>query len=74
MPTVMIALNIVFAVGIVLAVLAPLVHAVFTQHRDHGVVVSGPPLSRRIWSRNARPPAGPVRPWVARRGRVWPAA
>lgn len=53
MPTVTIALNIVFALGIVLAVLTPLLHAVFTQHRDHGVSAAGPPLRRRIWRRTA---------------------
>jgi hypothetical protein len=55
MPTVMIALNIVFAAGIVVAVLAPLLHAVFTQHRDHGVAAAGPPLRRSIRSRSRRP-------------------
>jgi hypothetical protein len=74
MPTVMIALNILFAVGVLVAIVGHLLHAVFTQHRDHGVVASGPPLRRRIWSRGGRPHAGPVRPWIARPGQVWPAA
>lgn len=74
MPTVLIALNILLAVGIVAAVVVPLLHAVLTQHRDHGVEAAGPPLQRRIWSRRARPHAGPVRPWIVRRGEVWPAA
>ena len=73
MPTIMIALNILFAVGVVVAIVGHLMHAVFTQHRDHGVVSSGPPLRRRIWSRRPRAHAGPVHPRV-RRGQVWPAA
>lgn len=73
MPTVMIVLNSLFAVGVVVAIVGHLVYAVLTQHRDHGVVASGPPLRRRIWSRGGRPHAGPVRPWIARPGQVWPA-
>ncbi len=74
MSALMIAINVAFAVGIVVAVVTPLRHAVFTQHRDHGVVAAGPPLRRRIWSRRGRPHAGPVRPWVVRKGQAWPAA
>jgi hypothetical protein len=74
MPTEMIVLNAVFAVGIVVAVLAPLLHAVFNQHRDHRVVASGPALRRRIWSRGGRAHAGSVRPWVGRPGQASPAA
>jgi hypothetical protein len=74
MPTVMIVLNILFAVFVVATVVGHLLRAVFTQHRDHGVLASGPALRRRVWSRGGRPHAGPVRPWVVRRGQVWPAA
>ncbi len=74
MPTAMIVLNVLFAVGVVAAIVGHLLHAVLTQHRDHGVQASGPALRRRIWSRTGRPHAGPVRPWIARRGPVWPAA
>ena len=74
MSSLMIALNIVLAVGIVFAVVTPLLHAVLTQHRDHGVAAAGPPLRRRIWSRRARPHAGPVRRSTTRRGQAWPAA
>ena len=74
MPTVMIALNVLFSVGVVAAIVGHLLRAVFTQHRDHGVLASGPALRRRIWSRGGRAHAGPVRPWVTRRGQVWPAA
>ena len=74
MPTVMIILNLLFAVGVVATVAGALLVAIATQHHDHGVVASGPFLRRRIWSRRSRPHAGPVRPWVARQGEVWPAA
>ncbi len=74
MPTVMIVLNIVFAVGVVGVIVGGLLVAIGTQHRDHRVLASGSFLRRRIWSRTGRPHAGPVRPWVARRGRVWPAS
>ena len=74
MPTVMIVLNILFAVGVVATIVGVLLHAVFTQHRDHGVIAAGPALRRRIWARGGRPHAGPVRAWVVRRGQVWPAA
>ena len=73
MPAVMIALNILFGVGVVVAVAGGLLVAMATQHRDHGVMSSGPLLRRRVWSRGPRPHAGPVRPWIARRGEVWPA-
>jgi len=74
MPLVMIVLNILFTVGVVVAVAGGLLVAMATQHRDHGVPASGPVLRRRLWSRGGRPHAGPVRPWIARRGEVWPAA
>ncbi len=73
MPTVMIALNIVFAVAVVVVVAGGLLVAMATQHRDHGVLAAGPVLRRRVWSRRRRPHAGPVRPRIARRGEVWPA-
>jgi hypothetical protein len=74
MATVSIILNILFAVGVVVVVAGMLLVALATQHRDHGVLASGPVLRRRVWSRTARPHAGPVRPWIARRGQVWPKA
>lgn len=73
MPAVMIALNILFAVGVVGVAAAGLLVAVATQHRDHGVIASGPLLRRRVWSRRSRSHAGPVRPWIVRQGEVWPA-
>lgn len=74
MPTVMVVLNIVLAIGVVGVIAGSHFVAIATQHRDHGVEASGPVLRRRFWSRGSRPHAGPVRPWVARRGQVWPAA
>lgn len=74
MSAVMIALNIVFAVFVVVVVAGGLLLAMATQHRDHGAVASGSLLRRRVWSRGGRPHAGPVRPRIARRGEVWPAA
>lgn len=74
MPTVMIVVNVLFAVGVVVVVAGGLLVAMATQHRDHDVVAAGPVLRRRVWSRRPRPHAGPVRPWIARRGEVWPAA
>ena len=74
MPAVMIVLNILFAVGVVVVVAGGLLAAMATQHRDHGVMASGPLLRRRVWSRGGRPHAGPVRPWIAREGELWPTA
>ena len=74
MPAVMIVFNILFAVGVVVVIAGGLLVAMATQHRDHGVIASGPLLRRRVWSRGPRPHAGPVRPWIARQGEVWPAA
>ena len=74
MPAVMIVLNILFAVGVVVVVAGMLLVAMATQHRDHGVLASGPVLRRRIWSRGGRPHAGPVRPWIVWRRQAWPAA
>jgi hypothetical protein len=74
MATASIVLNVLFAVGIVVAVAGTLLVAIATQHCDHGVQASGPFLRRRIWSRGGRPHAGPLRPWIARRGQVWPRA
>lgn len=74
MATVSIVLNVLFAAGVVVAVAGTLLAAIATQHRDHGVQASGPFLRRRIWSRGGRPHAGPVRPWIARGGQVWPRA
>ena len=74
MPTVMVVLNIVFVAGVLAVIVGMHLAAIATQHRDHGVLASGPVFRRRIWSRGGRPHAGPVRPWIARRGQVWPAA
>ena len=74
MPTVMVVLNMVFVVGVLAVIVGMHLAAIATQHRDHGVLASGPVFRRRIWSRTGRPHAGPVRPWIARRGQVWPAA
>lgn len=74
MPAVMIVLNILFALGVVVVVAGGILVAIATQHRDHGVVAAGPVLRRRLWSRGGRAHAGPVRPWIASRGEVWPAA
>jgi hypothetical protein len=74
MSAVMIALNIFFAVFVVGVVAGGIFAAMATQHRDHGVEASGPLLRRHVWSRRTRRHAGPVRPWIARRGEVWPAA
>jgi hypothetical protein len=74
MPTVMIVFNVLFASLVVGVIVGGLLVAMATQHRDHGVFAEGPFLRRRVWSRAGRPHAGPVRPWVARRGQVWPAS
>lgn len=73
MSTVMIVVNVVFAIGVVVVIAGGLLIAMATQHRDHGVIAAGPLLRRRVWSGRRRPHAGPVRPWIARRGEVWPA-
>jgi hypothetical protein len=70
MSTLTIVLNIVLAIGIVVAVVTPLLHAVFTQHRDHGVAAAGPPLRRRIWSAPRRSHGAPRRATAGRRDRV----
>jgi hypothetical protein len=54
MPTVMIALNIFFAVFVVGGMVVHFLHGIATQHHDHGVESSGSFLRRRVWS---RPPA-----------------
>jgi hypothetical protein len=72
MPTIVVILNVLFAVGVVVVVAGGLLLAIATQHRDHGVFASAPLLRRRLWSRRGRPHAGPVRPWVVRGGQVWP--
>jgi hypothetical protein len=71
-----IIVNVVFAVGVVGAMVALHGWAIATQHHDHGVESAGPLVTRRVWSRHSRPHAGPVRPWIAsgRRGEVWPAS
>jgi hypothetical protein len=74
MSTGLIALNILFAGFVVVVIAGGLLLAMATQHHDHGVEASGSLLRRRVWSRGGRPHAGPVRPWIARRGEVWPAA
>jgi hypothetical protein len=74
MPTISVILNIVFSVGVVVAIVGGLFVALATQHRDHNVLSAGPLLRRRLWSRSARRHAGPVRPWVVRDGQVWPAS
>jgi hypothetical protein len=74
MPTVMMVLNVLCAVGVVAVIAGGFRVAIATQHRDHRVLAYGPFLRRRIWSRTGRPHAGPVRPRVARQGEVWPAA
>lgn len=73
MPTVMIALNIFFVALVVGAEVVNFFWGIATQHRFHGVESSGSLLRRRVWSRRARRHAGPIRPWVVRRGEVWPA-
>lgn len=74
MPALMIALNILFIAFVAIAVAGGIFYAMATQHRDHGVAASGSLLRRRVWARRTRRHAGPVRPWVVRRGEVWPAA
>jgi hypothetical protein len=74
MPAVMIALNIFFVAFVVLGTVGHFVWAIATQHRVHGVTASGSLLRRRVWSRRTGRHAGPVRPWIVRRGEVWPAA
>lgn len=73
MLTEMIILNAVLAVGLVVVIVGGILVAMATQHRDHGVVVAGPVLRRRVWSRRRRAHAGPVRPWITR-PEVWPAS
>jgi hypothetical protein len=70
----MIVMNVVLIVGVLGVIVGLCTWAVVTQHRDHGVVAEGPLFRRRIWSRRSRPHAGPVRPWIVRRGAVWPPA
>jgi hypothetical protein len=74
MPTVMVVLNVLFSVGVVAVIVGGHFAAMATQHHDHRALAAGPLLKRRIWSRSGRAHAGPVRPWVVRRGQVWPAA
>lgn len=74
MPAVMIALNILFVAVVVGAEVANILLGIATQHRFHGVQASGSLLRRNVWKNRVRPHAGPVRPWVKRRGEVWPAA
>jgi hypothetical protein len=74
MPTVMIVLNIVFAAFVVLGIVGTHLYAVLTQHRDHGVVATGPPLGRRIWSRGPRARPTSATPQYARRAQSSPAA
>lgn len=75
MTLAVIILNLVLAIGVIVGIVGHLAWSVATQHRDHGVEAAGPLGRRRIWSRRARPHAGPVRPWVTQRGgQVWPAA
>ncbi len=74
MPTMMIVLNVVFAAFVVLGIVGTHLYAVLTQQRDHGVVATGPPLRRRIWSRGGRAQAQYARPQYARRAQSSPAA
>ena len=75
MTTLIVALNVVFAVGVLVVIVGGHLYAIATQHRDHGVLSSGPVFRRRIWARRSRPHTGPVRPTVVpRRGQVRPAA
>ena len=74
MPAVMVVLNVLFVGLVVVVVAGGIVLAIATQHRDHGVLASGPLCRRRVWSRTGKPHAGPVRPWVTRHGQAWPAA
>ena len=74
MSAVMMAVNIFSIAFVVIAVAGGIFYAMATQHRDHGVAASGSLLRRQVWARRTRRHAGPVRPWVVRRGEVWPAA
>jgi hypothetical protein len=74
MPTVMIVLNVIFAIGVVGAIVGAQLYAVLTQQHDHGVLASGPALRRQIWSRGGRPHAGSRRVPFARRAQAFPAA
>jgi hypothetical protein len=74
MPALFVVLNVLFALIVVGVIAGGIVLAIATQHRDHGVLASGPLLRRRVWSRGGRPHAGPIRPWVTRNGEAWPVA
>jgi hypothetical protein len=74
MPVAIVVLNVIFALGVVVGIAGGIFHAIATQHRDHGVLASGPLLRRRVWSRTGRSHAGPIRPWVTRNGQAWPVA
>jgi hypothetical protein len=74
MPAIMVVMNALFAFVVVSVIAAGIFVAIATQHRDHGVLAAGSLLRRRVWSRNARPHAGPVNTWVTRKGRAWPVA
>jgi hypothetical protein len=67
MTTIAIAINIVFAAGVVVGIAGMLAWSVATQHRDHGVLAAGPLRRRSIWSGVPRPDAA-RRPRVAARG------
>jgi hypothetical protein len=73
MTTIAIILNVVFAAGVVAGIVGMLVWSVVTQHRDHGVLAAGPLSRRWMWSGASRPNAA-VRPLIAARGAVSPAA
>jgi|GEM_PF-3417391 len=74
--TAVVIVNALLCVGILFVVVAPLVWAIMTQHRDHGVSAVGPLHRRWVWSRAGRPHAGSRRPQFVRSygGRPWPAA
>jgi hypothetical protein len=74
MPALMVVMNVLFALIVVGVIAGGILLAIATQHRDHGVVASGPLLRRRVWSRGARPHAGPISTWVTRDGQAWPVA
>jgi len=73
MTTIAIAINIVFAVGVVVGIVGMLAWSVATQHRDHGALAAGPLGRRWMWSGVSRPHAA-LRPRIAARGAVSPAA
>ena len=50
MTTIAVAINIVFAVGVVVGIVGMLAWSVATQHRDHGVLAAGPLVRRWMWS------------------------